>query len=615
MFQLFVSFRYLRSKLISDLCLAGLAVGVAVLVIVNSVMSGFTGEFGRRLQGTQAHLQIEGTEHLGLSSYPLMAEMLGLDELQLRMQTSEESAFVAGLIGRNGLPIDARTAEPFDPPSLIGRVLREDPAGLQLLNALGETLLVPPAMVVGRARSPVKSSLPYLSTLAMLTTELEADAGVLRAQNSVEASRLGNFGRYLLSPGAAYQEAYGRYYEPKLFGSTFGSSLLLNSLWRQGAIEAEDFERLERAAVVRSFQSLETYEQYVRASGVSEAEVEARANELHKHLGPVGHVLVDEGFGSYEQLLAASQGTITGFEELLQPGPELIADPDRIFSQTRSGMPGVIVGIDLFGKMDLALGQVLRLSTVKPRADGEYDSLKRDFEVIGTYHSGFGEADGRLMFCSEKVLRELLEIPPEIYSGVELMVESFEQARELKPAIARRLASDLELLGSYRLVTWDEKNRTLIEAVQLEKWVLSLILLFMMAVAGLILLVILMMMVNERVRDVGVMKAIGATTQGVLGTFLVQGFFIGVSGAVVGLVLGLLATWNINSIVDFVYLLTGYHPFPRSIFSFDKIPVDVRVGDILFIVVPMILTSLLLSLYPAWLASRQNPIEALRRDL
>ena len=118
----------------------------------------------------------------------------------------------------------------------------------------------------------------------------------------------------------------------------------------------------------------------------------------------------------------------------------------------------------------------------------------------------------------------------------------------------------------------------------------------------------------EKTRDIGTLRAIGATVNGILSIFVLDGFLIGLFGSLIGMGFGLVLAVNLNPVADFVYWLTKFRVFPRDIYYLDHIPVFIDPVSVVLIFVAAIGTSVLASIYPAVRAARLDPVEALRYE-
>jgi len=150
--------------------------------------------------------------------------------------------------------------------------------------------------------------------------------------------------------------------------------------------------------------------------------------------------------------------------------------------------------------------------------------------------------------------------------------------------------------------------------VRMEKWLLGFIIFFIVIVAGFGIVAILTMMVTEKTRDIGILKALGSSVAGVMGVFITAGLTIAVVGSVIGVVCGLAFVYNINEVADLVEKVTGYHPFPPDVYYLEKIPTRVDAGELAGVILPTLLLSFLFALYPAVKAARLEAVEALRYE-
>src|SRR6185369_5501179 len=130
--------------------------------------------------------------------------------------------------------------------------------------------------------------------------------------------------------------------------------------------------------------------------------------------------------------------------------------------------------------------------------------------------------------------------------------------------------------GLYNVRTWEQKQGPLLAAVAVETAILNVLLFLIIAVAGFGILAIFFMIVVEKTRDIGILKALGASSSGVLTIFMSYGLGLGIVGSGVGVILGLLFVWNINTIENWLTWLTGIEVFDQRIYYFPEIPTHVE---------------------------------------
>ena len=173
-----------------------------------------------------------------------------------------------------------------------------------------------------------------------------------------------------------------------------------------------------------------------------------------------------------------------------------------------------------------------------------------------------------------------------------------------------------EMFKAYpiQVETWEGKQGPLLAAISVEKGILNVLLFLIIAVAGFGILAIFSMIVVEKTRDIGILKALGASNFGVLNIFLSYGLLLGLVGAGLGTALGLALTVNINEIEQWLARLTGQDIFPRSVYYFDKIPTDIQGMTVLLVNVGAVGIAVLFSILPALRAAMLHPVRALRYE-
>jgi lipoprotein-releasing system permease protein len=178
----------------------------------------------------------------------------------------------------------------------------------------------------------------------------------------------------------------------------------------------------------------------------------------------------------------------------------------------------------------------------------------------------------------------------------------------VQPELQRALGPD------YRVTTWMEENQSLLNALVVEKNVMFYLLFFIMIVAALCILSALITFVVQKTREIGMLKALGATDLQVSALFLSQGALVGVFGVIAGYGLGMLALAYRNEFLRFMNRMTGFELFPRDIYHFSELPALIIPGDVMIICGSALIICTLGGLIPAWRAGRLQPVEALRYE-
>lgn len=240
--------------------------------------------------------------------------------------------------------------------------------------------------------------------------------------------------------------------------------------------------------------------------------------------------------------------------------------------------------------------------------------------------SGIQDIDSSTVFMDINWARRLREVEPNTISGVGIALKSysFENAKIAKAKIFMAMR-DIAPPGQYDydITTWEESRKTLLTAVAMERRIMAFILFFFLVVAGFSISAILILIVLEKVRDIGILRAMGASANGAAGIFLMYGVMIGLLGALIGLALGVAFVSNIDYIEQAVYHATvilkipdenGWQPFPPEIYDLPAIPRIIDWWTNMQVVATAFLVSLLASVIPAWRAARLKPVEAIRYE-
>jgi lipoprotein-releasing system permease protein len=257
----------------------------------------------------------------------------------------------------------------------------------------------------------------------------------------------------------------------------------------------------------------------------------------------------------------------------------------------------------------LERGDEVQIYTVgTPTERGEVLPVSDQFVVCDYARSEMSEYDATYVYVPLDHLQHLRTMEGRA-NTLQIRLKDYKDAPLVKAELQKIFDPHM-----YHVATWEDKQGALLAAISIERGILNVLLFLIIGVAGFGILAIFSMIVNEKTRDIGILKSLGASHRGVMTIFLGYGLLLGVVGSALGTIGGVLFTKNINEIEQFISKVTGQEVFSRSVYYFDKIPTDLRPGDIFWINVGAMIIAVLFSILPAWRAARLQPVSALRYE-
>jgi lipoprotein-releasing system permease protein len=322
----------------------------------------------------------------------------------------------------------------------------------------------------------------------------------------------------------------------------------------------------------------------VRSDSADDAPAAAPGKRLTEQL--------DEALGKLEP---KDKGSAATDADESDEKPEDLA---RELAKVAPTLPSIIVGQELARSLRLYVGDEVNIITPLGALGPTGPMPKsRPFRVGGIFFSGMYEYDMKFAYVTREVAQSFLGRGPTL-SGVEVTVREPDRAQEIASSIAARLQG-----RGLRVRPWQELNKNLFGALALEKLAMFIALGIAILVASFCIIGTLTLMVQEKGREVAVLKAMGAKDQAIVGIFVLEGTLIGIFGALLGLMLGYAMCFFAENF--------GVRLNPE-VYYIDKLPVHIDPLEFLAVGVSAVVVCLLVTIYPAQLASRLRPVDALR---
>ena len=276
--------------------------------------------------------------------------------------------------------------------------------------------------------------------------------------------------------------------------------------------------------------------------------------------------------------------------------------------EEKKNRTGIILGKELSRKMGVVVGDVVSMVSPVSRVTpvGLIPRMKL-FKVVGVFESGMYEYDANLSFVLLKSAQKFFSMKDAV-SGIEVRVVDIEQAGNIATAIQKKLGFP------YHARDWMSMNKNLFSALKLEKVVMFIILILIIFVAAFNIISTLFMLVMEKAKEIAILKSMGASRKSIVKIYSYQGLIIGLVGTFLGCAAGFIIVPNLNEIVGFIESVFGIVAFPSDIYYLDRLPSKIQYMDSLLIIIFSIAICLVASLYPAWRASKLDPVDGLRYE-
>jgi lipoprotein-releasing system permease protein len=550
MYKLLLCIRYLRTKYIALACIISVMLGVATMIVVNSVMAGFTTEMRDRLHNFLADIVIESRS------------MAGIEDAERQMATVREVAgdYIAAMTPTIEIPGMITFQDPYSGESYTAPVQIQgiDPAGKALVGPLADYLdsynpVVEDDVVV---REPLRSR---TEPLGWELTQSAADHRRLVKQR--EALYLHD-----TSPYSALPE------------STPSAGNSSQSPDEKSPAEQSPTDK----PAIPDFDNVNTLDD---SSGTSAAATGSAAPELIPNdfltdpavahtpapirTGPLAaRVYLGEGIVSFQ----ARNPETNKLQKIMMVEP----GDDVILSTVTAGRPP----------------EVTKFSAT----------------VVDSFRSGMNEYDTSIVLMNINELQKNRGMHYDnSITSIHIRLKDYNDAPKAIAALQRAFPP-----GLVTIKTWEDKQGLLLSAVEVETAILNVLLFLIITVAGFGILAIFYMIVVEKTRDIGILKSLGASSNGVMSIFVSYGIGLGIVGSTAGVIIGLIFVRYINQIEDALSWITGRKVFDEKIYYFYEIPTNVNPVMVASVALGAITIAVLASILPARRAARLHPVRALR---
>jgi lipoprotein-releasing system permease protein len=267
----------------------------------------------------------------------------------------------------------------------------------------------------------------------------------------------------------------------------------------------------------------------------------------------------------------------------------------------------VIVGEVIAERLGLSPGDALTVLVPTVDADGTPAPKLRELRVAGVFEAGLQDHDATLIFGNLADVRALGPAGT-VSEGLRVQLQDVLAAPAVAAQLRARLPSTLEVSD------WTRDNANYFRAIRIEKTMMSLILLLIVAVAAFNIVAMLVMVVTDKRTDIAIMRTFGAAPRRVMGIFITQGLVIGWLGVALGAVLGLLLAFHVDTIVPFLERTFRFQIMDADVYYITAIPSEVHWRNIVAIALAALLLTAIATVYPAIRAARTAPAEALRYE-
>jgi lipoprotein-releasing system permease protein len=274
----------------------------------------------------------------------------------------------------------------------------------------------------------------------------------------------------------------------------------------------------------------------------------------------------------------------------------------------KPGESGIVIGEITARRFRLNVGDKLTLIVPEvSSAPGGITPRMQRFNVVGVFKVG-AELDSTLALINVADASVIQRLPEGHVQSVRIALKDLFQA----PEVSKQIVS--ELGQGYRADDWTHTQGSLFSAMKMEKTMIGLLLLLIVAVAAFNIIATLIMVVADKRADIAILRTLGATPRQIMAVFMVQGSVIGFIGTLIGTVLGIVTALNVSQWIAALERASGRQIFSSDVYFVSYLPSELQLGDVVLICTAALVLSFLATIYPAWRAAQTQPAEALRYE-
>jgi lipoprotein-releasing system permease protein len=346
------------------------------------------------------------------------------------------------------------------------------------------------------------------------------------------------------------------------------------------------------------------------ASGGAIADWRARILELQGAPGLTGAAPFIDTDAMLSRTPSMSGAIVRGVDPALEAKVSTIAGAMREgkLSDLKPGANRIVLGRMLAYQLQAGVGDAVTvMAPAGTAAGGGIVPRLQQFEVVGIFEVGLQEHDSVLALVNLQDAEAFRGLSGP--TGIRLKFNDVLKAPELARIAASRLPP------GFTLRDWTEENQAYFRAVRIEKTMMGLILMLIVAVAVFNIVATLVMVVSDKRTDIAILRTLGMSPRGVLAVFITQGLLIGWIGTAIGVVLGLELALHVDVVVPFLEHTLGFHIMDDpDVYYISGLPSEPHAGDVIRIALAAMFLTFIATIYPAWQAAKTQPAEALRYE-